>query len=72
MIAKRIYARNESACNFRRLYGYLATELDRLDRLTNMVVDVPGGKPASYKRNNSPSYKSMYSVQSAKVIAHIP
>ena len=55
MIAKRAHHGNDSVSNFRKRFNYLPTELGQLDRLTNMVVDVPGDKPASYKRNRSPS-----------------
>ena len=54
MIAKRIHRGKNSTSNFRRRFNYLATELAPLDDLTSMVVDVPRGKPASYKRNDSP------------------
>ena len=53
MIAKRTHRGNGSVSNFRRGFNYLPTELDRLDDLTSMVVDVPRGKTASYKRNDS-------------------
>jgi hypothetical protein len=43
MITKRAHPDNDSASNFRPL-----------DDLTDIVVDVLGGKPASYKRNYSP------------------
>lgn len=41
MIAKRAHRGNDSARNLRRRFNYLPTELDRLDDLTNMVIDVP-------------------------------
>jgi hypothetical protein len=54
MIANRAHRGNDSRSNLRRCFNYLRTELDRFDDLTNMVVDVPRGKLASYKRNDSP------------------
>ena len=52
MIAKRAHRGNESVSNLRRFFNYLSTELAPVDDLTSMVVDVPRGKPASYKRND--------------------
>ena len=54
MIAKRAHRGNDSVSNLRRRFNYLPTEPAPLDDLTSMVVDVPRGKPASYKRNESP------------------
>jgi hypothetical protein len=54
MIAKRAHRGNDSARNLRRRFNYLPTELDPMDGMTNIVIDVPLGKPASYKRNDSP------------------
>jgi len=54
MIAKRAQPGNDSEHNRRRRLNYLSTELAPMDDVTNTVVDVPRGKPASYKRNGSP------------------
>ncbi len=54
MIAKRAHRGNDSVSNLRRFFNYLPTKLAPVDDLTSMVVNVPRGKPASYKQNDSP------------------
>ena len=72
MIAKRIHRGKNLVSNFRRRFNYFPGELDRLARLTNMVVDVPGGKLASYKRNESPHTRPSTSSRGSYIIAHHP